>query len=303
MLVGYVDDSCSHVGQRRLFLAGYILAEDQWQSFNSDWLAALREGKSLASLHMTQSFTGRTYSERAEKLRQLVGVIEKYRPMSVEVSLSTREFKEILASNSPHDLRHPYFSCFYTVMVTAARLVHQQGLQGPINFVFDNQGNVGTEAAVWYEPIRQMQSEHIRDLLGMAPVFRSDDDEPGLQAADMLVWHLRLLVEPNCTDAQRVVADSMLFTHAVAEIPAQMLASWAAHFASLPDIGGTKGKKGSVTKTVARVLGAVPKEEVLPVLEEIDRRGRRLRWLKTVLTRLRLHRMWKRISKRSIRLR
>lgn len=303
MLLAYVDDSGSHVGECRLFLAGYILEEDQWQSFNLDWLAALKEGKSLASLHMTQSFNGWTHDERAEKLRRLAGVIKKYRPTSVEVSLSTRDFREILAPNSPHDLRHPYFSCFYSLMITAARLVHQLELRGPINFVFDNQGNVGTEAAVWYEPMRQMQAEHIQALLGIAPVFRNDDDEPGLQAADMLAWHRRLLVEPNCTDAQRAFADSMIFTHATAEIPKEMLAAWAGHFASLPDIEDTKGKRGSVTKTVARVLGAVPKEDALSILRDLDRQARRLRWLKAFLTRIGLHRMWKRISKRPVRFR
>ena len=110
MLIAYVDDSGSHVEERRLFLAGYILEEDLWQSFNFDWLTALKECKSLASLHMTQSFNGWTYDERAEKLRLLAGVINKYRPASVEVSLSTRDFREILAPNSPYDLRHPYFS-------------------------------------------------------------------------------------------------------------------------------------------------------------------------------------------------
>ncbi len=302
MLLAYVDDSGSHVGERRLFLAGYILKEDQWQSFNLDWLAALKERKSLASLHMTQSFNGWTHDERAEKLHQLAGVIRKYRPTSVEASLSTSDFREILAPNSPHDLRHPYFTCFYTLMVTAGRIVHELGMQGPINFVFDTQGNVGSEAAVWYEPMRQMQAEHIQALLGMTPVFRNDEHEPGLQAADMLAWHRRLLVEPNCTDAQRAFADSIIFTHAVAEIPKEMLESWAADFSSLPDIEDTKGKRGSVTKTVSRVLSAVPREDALSILEDIDRHARRRRWIKTFLTRIGFHRVWKWISKRPIRL-
>jgi len=303
VLLAYVDDSGSHVGEHRLFLAGYILGEDQWRTFNFDWLAALEERKSLASLHMTQSFNGWAHDERAEKLSQLAGVIRKHRPTSVEVSLNTRDFKEILGPNSPYDLRHPYFSCFYALMVTAARLVHQLGMRGPINFVFDSQGNVGAEAAVWYEPMRQMQEEHIQALLGTAPVFRNDDDEPGLQAADMLAWHRRLLVEPNCTDAQRAFADSIVFTHAIAEIPKEMLESWAAHFATVPGIEDAKGKRGSVTKTVARILGAVPREEALSIMQELDRQARRGRWLKTFLTRIGLHTVWKWLSKRPVSLR
>lgn len=303
MLLAYVDDSGSHVGERRLFLAGYILEESQWQSFNLDWLSALKERKSLTSLHMTQSFNGWMHDERSEKLHQLAEVIKKYRPTSVEVSLSTRDFREFLAPNSPHDLRHPYFSCFYALMVTAARVVHQLGMREPINFVFDTQGNVGTEAAVWYEPMRQMQPDYIQALLGTAPIFRDDDGEPGLQAADMLAWHRRLLVEPHCTDAQREFAASIIFTHAAAEIPREMLMSWATHFASLPDIENTKGKRGSVTKTVSRILDTVPREDALSVLQNIDRQAKRLRWLKALLTRIGLHRLWKRISKRPIRLR
>lgn len=303
MLLAYVDDSGSHVGECRLFLAGYILPEDQWHSFNADWIAALNADKAVASLHMTQSFAGWTHDERAKKLRQLGQVIQKYRPLSIECSLSTRDFKEILAPNSPYDLRHPYFSCFYALMVTSARIVHQLGMQGPINFVFDTQGNIGTEAAVWYEPMRQMQAEHIQALLGTVPVFRKDDDEPALQAADMLVWFRRLLSEPLCTEEQREFADAIVFTHGVAEIPKEMLESWAEHFAAVPGIEQTKGKKGSIHKTVSRVLGSVPREDALSIMEDFDRLGKRSWRIKNFLTRIGLQRVWKWYSKRPIKLR
>lgn len=303
MLLAYVDDSGSHVGERRLFLAGYILQENQWHSFDTDWIAALNTGKPLASLHMTQSFAGWTNDERAKKLRQLSQVIQKYRPLSVECSLSTRDFKEILAPNSPYDLRHPYFSCFYALMVTTARIVHQLEIKGPIDFVFDTQGNVGTEAAVWYEPMRQMQAKHVQELLGAMPVFRKDDDEPGLQAADMLVWFRRLLSESSCTEEQRAFANTIVFTHGVAEIPKEMLESWAEHFASVPGIEQTKGKKGSINKTVSRVLGSAPREEVLSIMEDFDRLGKRSRRIKNFLTRIGLQRVWRWYSKRPIKLR
>ncbi len=78
---------------------------------------------------------------------------------------------------------------------------------------------------------------------------------------------------------------------------------YATHFATVPDIEDTKEKRGSVTKTVARVLDAVPREEALSIMEDLDRQARKLRWLKTFLTRIGLHRVWKWLSKRPIRLR
>ncbi|QIM50775.1 DUF3800 domain-containing protein [Hydrogenophaga crocea] len=298
-----MDDSTSHVGERRLFLAGYMLPEDRWPAFNWDWLAALKAGKPLSTLHMTQSFKGWSHDERLIKLRQLVEVIANHRPVSVEVSVSTRDFKEILEDHSPYDLRHPYFSCFIAFAVTSARTVNELGLQGPINFIFDEQGKLGTDAAIWYEPMRQMQAPEVQALMGPKPVFRSDDNEPGLQAADMLAWFRRLLSEPTCTDEQRLYADAIIFNHGVAEIPKEMLESWAAHFATVPGIEDVKGKRGSVNKTIDRVLSAFPPERALSVMEQVDHISKRSRWIKNFLTRVGLERVWKWYAKRPIRLR
>lgn len=303
MLLAYVDDSTSHVEECRLYLAGYILPEERWPAFDQDWRAVLNAGKPLVSLHMSQSFKGWTREQHLRKLAQLAKVIQKYEPVSVEVSVSTRDFKEILADHTPHDLRHPYFSCFFALLVTAARTIDQLEMQGPINFVFDDQGKVGTEAAIWYEPVRQMQERRIQDLLGKKPVFRNDDDEPGLQAADMLAWCRRVLVEPTCTDAQREFADSIVFNHGIAEIPQEMLQSWAEHFKTVPGVDNVKGKRGSVNKTIEQVLSSVPREDALSAMEALDRIGKRSARIKNFLTKVGLGRVWKWYAKRPIRLR
>jgi hypothetical protein len=303
VLLVYVDDSTSHVGDRRFFLAGYMLPEEGWPPFARDWLAALEAGKPLTSLHMTQSFKGWAQDERLRKLEQLIEVIAKHHPFSVEVSVSTRDFKEVLADHSPYDLRHPYFSCFIAFAVTAARTVSELGLQGPINFIFDEQGKLGTDAAIWYEPMRQLQTPEIQALMGPTPVFRSDDNEPALQAADMLAWFRRLLSEPTCTDEQRAYANAIIFNHGVAEIPKEMLEAWAAHFATVPGIKDVKGRRGSSNKSVNRVLSAFPPERALSVMEQVDRISQRSFWIKNLLTCIGLERVWKWYVKRSIRLR
>ncbi len=299
MFQAFIDDSGSKTGDKKLFLAGYIHRAEAWGPFSEDWSAALREEPALKSLHMTQSFQGWSADDRARKLTRLVAVLEKYRPLSIECHLSTEDFKSVMAPHTPYDLRHPYFFVFHAIVVNGAKFLKLEGFDGPLNFVFDVQGNVGNDAALWYLPFKEMQPQDIKAILGGPPRFAKDEDAVPLQAADMLAWYRRILHEPNCTDEHRRMAKSMIFSHAETHIPRSMLQSWATAFSQVPGIKDAQDKRGSVKHTVAGIVGAVPPERLIPVFEAISKRGNRARLVRALLLKLGLKRLWKKLAKRS----
>ena len=58
-LVAVIDDSASEraseLGDRRLFLAGYIARLEDWDSFSAEWLKALRTGRAVKYLKMNEA--------------------------------------------------------------------------------------------------------------------------------------------------------------------------------------------------------------------------------------------------------
>lgn len=302
MLQAFIDDSGSvERPDKRLVLAGYIQTAEAWDSFSKEWAAVLAADPPLKALHMT-GFHGFSKEAKDTKIDALVAVLSRYRPISVECSISTRDYKELLSSTGPYDLRHPYCVCFIGMLHAVARAIDEEGLKGPVELIFDQQGNVGTNAAIWYPPLKQ-SNPLLAKTLGGPPLFRSDEEVLPLQAADMLAWHVRKVSEPAFEARHLVVADAIRFRHRHMEIPRNAIESWAQAFQRMPGIDAVRGRSGSVNRDVARLIESVPPEELIPVFESMARRGRRLRILKRVLEMLGLRWVWKKIAKAKLRVR
>lgn len=300
VLQAYVDDSDTHTGEKRLVLAGYVHRIDVWKEFSDEWAKALAEPRRLSALHMTESFHGWSRSEREAKLLRLAGVIRKFRPISIECSISSRDYKAVVEPYAPYDLRHPYFPCFFGLVVSSARMVEELGLQGPLDFVFDERGNVGPNAVIWYEAIKQWQGPSIKKILGGPPIFKDDEEVLPLQAADMLVWHRRLVMEPTCSELQKTFAESLHSRHIVTEIPRSMLEEWATAFAKVPGIERTRGKRGSVKKVAAEISRSVPPERLIPAIESMRKKLRWIQLAQAVLRRVGMRKLAKKLGKRAV---
>lgn len=203
ILQAYVDDSSSHVGDKRLFLAGYINSAERWIEFSQQWESALHSHPRISHLHMVEAqnlrgeFRGWSEDARDQKVLALARVIRGSNPWSIECSVSRDEYARILEPVSPAPLKSPYFSCFWGIIDTAARYHRSLGIDGvpPVDFIFDDQGGVGDEAVMWYRWLKDEIPPDLRVLLGSTPIFRSDQQIIPLQAADMLAWHLRRMHE------------------------------------------------------------------------------------------------------------
>jgi hypothetical protein len=254
MLQAYIDDSADQDGDKRLLLAGYINSAKRWESFSDDWALALAQPPAIDCLHMTKSFHGFSSEARQKKLEALIAVLAKYKPLSIECSVSKADFDNILKPVAPHDLRHAYFPCFYGIVINAARMIAQTPEELSLDFIFDDQGNVGLNALLWYPAVFSTLAPEIQAKLSGPPYFKSDMDVLPLQAADMLAWHMRRIRSPACTTIDRELADAMAFSHVQTEITKELLTNWAVGFAAQPGIELTRGPKGSVKKMLLKLL-------------------------------------------------
>lgn len=206
MLQAYVDDSASDVGDRRLFLAGYISTAESWVHFSDIWSEALAAAPSIDYLKMSEAnalqgeFRGWDGEDRDRKVRSLAAVIREIQPLSIHSSISRSKVGSIIKPVVPHVFSSPYVLCFNAIMLPIAVRQIQAGTKVPIDFIFDSQEGLGDEARTIYRLMREAQPEQIRELLSVDPQFRDDKLVVPLQAADMLAWHVRRRyerLEPN----------------------------------------------------------------------------------------------------------
>ena len=64
-----------------------------------------------------------------------------------------------------------------------------------VEFVFDEQGVLGRDAVGWWDVLKQALEPEKAQLLGTPPEFGSDKRLFPLQAADLLAWSVRNVVE------------------------------------------------------------------------------------------------------------
>jgi hypothetical protein len=268
MLTAYFDDSSSEQEEKLLVLAGYIHNAETWARFSDDWQVVLAAPPSIEYFKMREAenlngqFGGWEPIARNAKVLTFAEVIEKHVPWSIECSISRRNHQAIVRPVGPYDLRFPYFDAFYAVIIKLAQWHYQIGLTIPVDFVFDEQGEIGAEAVIWYEHIKSIQPPEISALLGSTPVFRDDKKILPLQAADLLAWHIRRGKEPRNTDEYRPVVEKLYpLLHASVPLGEEYLRKIAKEMSELPHIGLRQEKKDSVKGLLRELLGRGKREK------------------------------------------
>lgn len=212
---------------------------------------------------------------RLRKLERLARVIAKYRPYSFEVSVSRKAYKELAQPEGPHDLRHAYFPCFVGVLYALAETLSEEGLSGPVDLIFDMQGNVGTSAALWYTSLK-LRDPNLAVVLGGPPIFRDDKQVLPLQAADMLAWHVRRLSEPGDHAEHKHIAGLICTKHRVLEIPDETVKRWGETFSEVPGIERVKWRRGATAREFSERFDSLSPTEATSYLKWLNRRAK---WL------------------------
>jgi len=249
-LRAFTDDSASDIGDRRLFLAGFVHRAEKWAVFAEAWDAELKAAPAIKYLKMSQAqnlggeFRGWSRQDCDAKLLALASVIHRLHPISFQFSISRQKFDQILKPASPRGLASPHFTCCFGIVSGVTRFAVNEGGNIPIEFIFDEQDGVSVDIQLWFEAMKTSLPRKVQKLIRSTPSFKNDLDMVPLQAADMLAWHLRREHEKRENDVLPVLellrrsGEHLL----CGEIDEPTMTRWADHHRSLPAVNVLKTK-------------------------------------------------------------
>lgn len=234
-LRAFTDDSGSDVGDRRLYMAGYLNRAEKWTLFSKAWGEECHATPSIAYLKMSEAqslggqFRGWSKEARDEKLRGLARVIRHFEPMSFEFSINREEFDRVVAPASPRGLKSSHLIGCFAIVSGVARCIAEQGGEIPIEFVFDRQDGVSDVIDLTFGIMQKSLPPGATKLIKGKPTFEDDKQQLPLQAADLLAWHLRREHEDGTslamTDLLRAESGHLL----IGEIDGATMRNWAVH--------------------------------------------------------------------------
>lgn len=239
----FCDDSSGAKSGRILLLSALLHTVPAWSRFTEDWEKALRERPSIRHFHMRKArafegeFEGWKEIDRDLKIIALTEVILRHRPHVVSVWLSTESHDATVRQVAPSDLRHAFSLAFQAIIQTVAEYQLYKGISVPADFVFDNEGDIGNEALLWYPAIKANVPPEVRALMGATPVFRDDEEVLPLQAADLVAWHKRRRKEIPGLDAEIAASQRVdELDGGEREIPNDALVEMAAKMSKVPNV-------------------------------------------------------------------
>jgi hypothetical protein len=244
-LQAFIDDSASDIGDRRLYLAGYLNRADKWARFSEAWREELKAAPSIAYLKMSEAnafagqFAGWTVDARDEKVHGLIRVINHFEPMSFEFSVSREEYYRDVKPAAPRGIGNPHFACCLHVVFGIAQYVDSENVRVPVDFIFDQQTGVSDDLELFLDYMKRNLPKSAQKLIATV-VFEDDKQFVPIQAADMLAWHLRREREsgvPMPAAAQLCNRSG----HLVSEFDAAKMKSVSRHLSKLANIDQMQG--------------------------------------------------------------
>jgi hypothetical protein len=219
MLNGYIDDSGSEPSSPTFVLAGYVLPAEVWAHFSDEWDTELLRDKPIRYLHMKEigkdfrggQFDGWTLDEIEAKLKSLAKVIQDHNPLALAAHAQWSEYEKFKTQSSRGEyLQSPYKALFHEI----TRIMYGAGRKwnnpDSVDFIFDEQGEIGHEAASWYLEMKDAYPAEARVFFGATPIFRDDLLVLPLQAADMLAWFQRRRICHPVTRSGMVEVERMI---------------------------------------------------------------------------------------------
>lgn len=199
-LQGFADDSGrgKGTGQGNVFvLAGFVSTADDWKHFSDELESLCDRDPKTPDFHMAEAYRikgkykWKDEAQRDAKIRDLVTVVLKHSRYRVDTVVARPNYEMLVRGKLPQQIDDPYFICFYNVILSACHLLNKIGIEGTVDWIFDEQGPIGIEAVRWYYWVRENAPAEVRMRLGSTPVFRDDNLVLPLKAADMFAWQIR----------------------------------------------------------------------------------------------------------------
>jgi hypothetical protein len=195
MLQVFVDESES-VGDDIYVMAGYVSTAENWMQFISEWAEAKSRVPRIESFKYSEcikqkgQFYGCSEDTSLDKMAELYDIIGKHAVAYVTSAVQPKRYKKVFCGiREPNVVRSSYALLLFTLVTGLMRHMEELGLNGPVDFIFDNQ--VMEESKVldaWY--ILAEAGMFPQSIIKSCPIFRDDKEVTPLQAADMLAGRM-----------------------------------------------------------------------------------------------------------------
>jgi hypothetical protein len=192
-------------------LAGFIAEAEDWAALSADWQSILDQHPRLEYFKMVEAINlrgqfsnelGWTAELRDSRIDSFISIIKKHVKRRVSISVDKEAFfTHLRALDYPqrnNNVDKPYCLAFHRIIleILALQALHSRlgfAPPRPVDFIFDEQGQIGIEAQVTWlmikrlcERLAQAGRTDFRPFLGNRPIFRDEKTFLPLQASDLI---------------------------------------------------------------------------------------------------------------------
>ncbi|WP_394998875.1 DUF3800 domain-containing protein [Sphingomonas sp.] len=267
-LQAFTEDSEGQTGERRLYLATYIMAADAWIKFSDEWDAILNSDPPISYFTMKEAhdpvggqFRKFTKPQRDQKLAALAELIAKYRPFAFHTSISRKDCADFKIKAGFYPFQSPYFLLYFATIFGIAKCLPDWGLGNETcGFIFDESDGLPLRVMPVFDRTLSILPPEARARIDGVPDFRDDKKVKPLQAADFLAWHVRRAEEDAPYPAQygslwKTAINGPYGSHQETTITRDAIKSIAEFTASLEGLSAVNRKKGWI-EVLPHLLGS-----------------------------------------------
>jgi hypothetical protein len=194
VLKGYFDESGTHGSSTAISVAGYLSTPEKWLAFEQEWKAA-KDAYGLEFFHMTdfvarqQQYATWNDAVRAERLTNLIGIINRNVIASVGFALPIRDYYSIFSKIAKRYVGGPYGLAAISCFMDASKAIRSQHPEARIAYVFER--GVKGKGQVMKVFDRVCDELEVRESNRLASLTYEDKrDFSPLEAADILAYEL-----------------------------------------------------------------------------------------------------------------
>lgn len=208
MLQGYADDSGSGGLHTPHFLGGFLMEAERWSAFADAWQTQLSRSPSVKYIKMEEahrlsgefaSAAFRGIELRHRKVRDMLGVIEDFKPFGIFSTVNWEEFRTSRASIALLSAKDPYHCLVPWLFDVVMEWQKQKGIYPEtVDFDFnENSKRIGGFIRAVFPEVKKLAPDSLGKMLGRIPMMLDENQVLPLQAANMLVWNLRRHYDPK----------------------------------------------------------------------------------------------------------
>lgn len=211
ILQACLDDSYDKHQKKLLVIAGYIATAEAWVGFTKEWEQALSGWKIPA-----YKFARDARSSNTEIDAYFYRIIENHDiPISVDVVIDIEMLNKV-ANKLPWRsrlgfpksyleklVRNPYHLATKAIMQSIFNNAQAIGFEEPIDLIFDEK--IHEKKTIWggWDYFKNTISDDKKAMIGDRPDFKDDEKFLPLQAADLVVGHVRQYEESSANSIGR----------------------------------------------------------------------------------------------------